>query len=139
MRQRSIKLIDNLLNDPLRLTFVLLVIFHVKHFLADFPLQFNFMLKYKVSPNWQFLVPLSLHCLTHSLFTLLIVLIIDPSYWWLALLDFAVHFVMDRLKAGPRYLGRFNDPSKSSFWISLGFDQMVHHLTDILVIWILVT
>jgi hypothetical protein len=139
MKKRSISLIDNLLNDPLRLTFVLLVIFHVKHFLADFPLQFNFMLKYKVSPNWQFLIPLSLHCLTHSSFTLLICLVIDPSYWWLAIVDFGVHFVMDRLKAGPRYLGRFNDPSKSSFWISLGFDQMVHHLTDILVIWILVT
>ena len=138
MKQRSIKLIDNLLNDPMKLTFVLLVIFHVKHFLADFPLQFNFMLRYKVSAKWDFLLPLSLHCLTHSSFTLVICLVVDKSYWWLALVDFVVHFVMDRLKAGPRYLGRFNDPQKTSFWVALGFDQMIHHLTDILVIWILV-
>lgn len=139
MRQRSTGLLDNLLNDPLKLTFVLLVVFHIKHFLADFPLQFNFMLKYKVSETWNFVIPLSMHCLIHSSFTLLICLVIDPSYWWLAVVDFGVHFAMDRLKAGPRYLGRFNDPAKSSFWISLGFDQMIHHLTDILVIYILVT
>lgn len=132
-------MIDNLLNDQIKLTFVLLVVFHIKHFLADFPLQFNFMLKYKVSPAWNFVIPLSLHCLIHSGFTLMICLIVDPSYWWLAIVDFGVHFTMDRLKAGPRYLGRFNDPNKSSFWISLGFDQMIHHLTDILVIYILVT
>lgn len=132
-------MIDNLLNDPLKLTFVLLVVFHVKHFLADFPLQFDFMLKYKVSATWNFIVPLSMHCLIHSGFTLFICLIIDPSYWWLAILDFAVHFAMDRLKAGPKYLGRFNDPNKTSFWVALGFDQMVHHLTDVLIIYILVT
>lgn len=132
-------MIDNLLNDPLKLTFVLLIVFHIKHFLADFPLQFNFMLKYKVSATWNFVIPLSLHCLMHSSFTFIICLVIDPAYWWLALVDFSIHFLMDRLKAGPRYLGRFNDPQKSSFWISLGFDQMIHHLTDILIIWILVT
>ena len=85
----------------------------------------------------------------------------------LALVDFAVHFMMDRLKAGPRYLGRFKplfgtDYMKAMqsrslgvgseyetavtaldrnryFWWSLGFDQAVHHLTHYYIIFRLVT
>lgn len=117
--------------------FVLFVVFQIKHFIADFPLQFPYMLK-KVSHGWDFIVPLSTHCGVHALLTLLICLLTVPHLWWLAGLDFAVHFAMDRLKSGPRYLGRFNDVHRSAFWISLGFDQMVHHLTHLYIIWMIV-
>lgn len=117
--------------------FLLLVIFQVKHFIADYPLQFPYMLK-KFSAGWDFLLPLSLHCLVHSLMTLGICWYFAPQLWWLSILDFVVHFIMDRIKSGPRYLGRYSDHTKSGFWITFGFDQMVHHLTHIYIIWCIV-
>jgi hypothetical protein len=56
----------------------------------------------------------------------------------LAIVDFVVHFTMDRIKAGPRYLGRFSDVSSKAFWVSFGFDQMVHHLTHLYIVWYLI-
>ncbi len=120
----------------LQTVFLLLVIFQVKHFVADFPLQFPYMLK-KLSRGWEFVLPLSLHCFVHAVFTLLICLYFSPSLWWLSILDFVVHFIMDRIKSGPRYLGRYNDVLRSPFWIALGFDQMVHHLTHLYIIWMI--
>jgi hypothetical protein len=68
---------------------------------------------------------------------LAITLYLKPSLWWLAILDFIVHFTMDRLKAGPRYLGRFSDIRSKAYWVSFGLDQMIHHLTHIYICWML--
>lgn len=57
--------------------------------------------------------------------------------WWLGVLDFAVHFIVDRLKSGPRYLGRFNDQNTALYWSILGADQMVHHLTHMYIVYLL--
>lgn len=112
----------------------------------------------KFKPEWDFFLPLLAHVSVHGAFTLAICLWLNPSVWWLALVDMAVHFGMDRLKAGPKYLGRFKPltgpefkkaydtvhnaedseavkTAKSKlvgnvlFWWSLGLDQMVHHIT----------
>jgi len=115
-----------------------MVVFQLKHFFADYLLQFEFMLKGKALPGWGFLPSLAAHCAVHAGLTLLICLWIEPAFWWLALVDFGVHMAMDRVKSGPRYLGRYNDPQSASFWLALGFDQMVHHLTGIYIIWILI-
>jgi hypothetical protein len=114
--------------------FVLMIVFQVKHFAADYIFQYNYMLK-KVSPGWDFLIPLVLHCFVHSFLTLLICLFFTPHLWWLSLVDFVIHFFLDRLRSGPRYLGRFKDPHKSIFWWILGADQMLHHLTHIGLTW----
>ena len=114
----------------------LLIIFQVKHFIADFVLQNVWMLQ-KSRPNWDFVLPLSIHCGVHALSTLPFVLYLKPSMWWLAVLDFVVHFAMDRIKAGPRYLGRFNDIQSKAYWVSFGLDQMVHHFTHIYICWML--
>ena len=82
----------------------------------------------------------------------------------LAILDFIIHFIMDRIKASPKMLGRYQALSKNEmknilsylptlgkdgvkekfgkelnsnvlFWWSLGLDQLVHHLTDILIVY----
>jgi len=126
-----------LTSGNIQLLFTLLVIFQVKQFVADFPLQFPYMLK-KLSKGWEFVLPLSMHCGVHALLTFLICLFTVPALWWLAVVDFLVHFVMDRIKSGPRYLGRFNDVHRSPYWIAFGFDQMVHHLTHLFIIWVLI-
>ncbi len=121
--------------DPL--TLALFAIFQVKHFIADFPLQSTYMLG-KQADDWSFVRPLAAHASVHALATLLIVLAVRPELWWLALVDFLVHFLVDRFKAGARYLGRYRDPSEKAFWNALGFDQMLHHLTHLGIIWALV-
>ncbi len=126
------------MNQQLELTFILLIIFQFKHYIADFPLQREYMLR-KTLPQWGFVLPLVTHCLVHAALTLIVCLFYAPHLWWLSFVDFVVHFLMDRIKSGPRYLGRFNDLKKAGFWNTLGFDQMVHHLTHIYIIYIIVT
>ena len=116
--------------------FGLLVIFQIKHFLADYPLQTPYMLgKFKGGLEW--ISPLALHSLVHALFTLAILLAFAPSLWALAFLDFTVHFIQDRIKASPNLLGRFK-PDNKFFWWALGQDQMVHHLTHYIIIWLII-
>lgn len=174
--------------DIITFTFWLLLFFQAKHFVADYPLQGKYMLG-KFKPGWDFFLPLLAHVGVHGAMTLALCLWVAPHFWWLALVDMCVHFVMDRIKAGPKYLGRFKPltarqfklaaeeayskwedkreklekvhPSwaldelkdihvglqkagkkqirdNALFWWSLGLDQMVHHLTHYLIIYILV-
>lgn len=112
---------------PMTTIFVLLITFQIKHFLADYVFQTSYMLKKSQTNNW--ILPLLSHSLVHGFFTLFI--LITYGYiqlWYLFLIDIIVHFLVDAVKARPQFLGRFN-PSQKQFWISLGFDQMLHHLT----------
>lgn len=135
--------------------FVLLVIFQLKHFLADFPLQNAYMLG-KFKDDWGYLLPLFAHVGVHAIFTLCIAYAFTKSEVFslsMALLDLTIHFATDRIKAGKKYLGRFKSLSGSEFphatpaekhgnkyfrW-ALGFDQMVHHLTHYAIIYRIVT
>lgn len=142
---------------------VLLLAYQAKHFFADFPLQANQFMLGKFKPGWDFLPPLIAHCAVHAAMTLGIVMFVKPELWWLALVDFVAHFTMDRLKAGPKWFGRWkplstkeymhlheklghhHDDAKKPlrdnklFWITVGIDQAVHHLTHYFIIWMLVT
>jgi len=152
--------------------FILLIVYQIKHFIIDYPLQNKYMLQ-KFLPNWGFFWPLATHAGYHAVGTMVI------AHWWffpdfssgniktilgLALFDFIIHFTMDRIKAGPKYLGRFKPLSPKEFmhilsykdtigleqfskeikgntyfWWSLGLDQSVHHLTHYACIWFMVT
>lgn len=146
--------------------FTLLVIYQVKHFFADYPLQGEFMLR-KFAKDPKIWVPaLSAHAGVHALFTLAIAFFwVGPTNLPLALafFDFVVHFAMDRIKASPSMLGRFKPLGAAEigevlqsasygntvairrlkhntyFWWSLGFDQMVHHLSDLLIVFCLLS
>jgi hypothetical protein len=117
--------------------FTLLIVYQIKHYLADFPLQVNYMIgKTKTGLAW--VLPLAAHCAVHGGLTFLILVLWSRlDLWWLALVDFGIHFLMDRTKASPHLLGRFK-PQEHYYWWVLGFDQMVHHLTHYFVIWNLV-
>jgi len=159
----------------------LLIIYQIKHFLCDYPLQGQYMLgKFKPWPD--FIKPLATHALVHGVATFLIALAFNPRIaFWVALLDTVVHFAVDRVKASPNLLGRFKPLTASTykmaynmsqglgmisgdsmtdkldqeklkaykiigrkdirantfFWWSLGADQMAHHLTHYLIIFLL--
>jgi hypothetical protein len=144
----------------------LLLIYQMKHFLCDYPLQGRYMLgKFKKYPDY--LLPLAAHALVHGVATFLIALIFNPKIAFsVGALDFCVHFIVDRIKASPELLGRFKALSANEmkdilsyvpslgekvvmerwgsrirsnvyFWWALGADQMAHHLTHYAIIWLL--
>lgn len=117
--------------------FALLFAYQVKHFLADFALQTRWMLG-KFRADWSFFWPLAAHAGVHGALTLAICLVVDPELWWLCLVDGVSHFILDRIKAGPRWLGRFDDKNDWPFWWAIGSDQMAHHLVHYLCIYMLV-
>lgn len=94
--------------------FALLVIFQIKHFVADYPLQGKYMLK-KFLPGWDFVLPLTAHAGVHALITLVILVLIKSNMYWLVAVDFVVHFIVDRIKASPKMLGRFKALSAVEF------------------------
>lgn len=131
---------------------ILLVVYQIKHFVADYPLQGKFMLrKFLPTPEW--ILPLLAHASVHAVFTYLIALAVRPRLaLWLALFDASTHFVVDRIKASPDLGGRFKPLTKQTysaatpeqlksnvyFWWALGADQMAHHLTHYVIIYFLV-
>ncbi|NJO48155.1 MAG: DUF3307 domain-containing protein [Leptolyngbyaceae cyanobacterium RM2_2_4] len=164
--------------------YLLLVVYQLKHFLADYPLQGRYMLgKFKPFPAC--LLPLLSHGLVHGVFTFLIALYFKD--WqvaaWLGALDMLIHSGVDYVKANPSLGGRFKALTKETymmshnmsqglsmvdgspmpkeisekdletykelgrkdlksnvyFWWALGADQLAHHLTHYLLIWIILS
>jgi len=94
----------------------LLIIYQIKHFLADYPMQTQYMLGKFKDKDW--VVPLAAHSAVHAWFTLLIVWIYTSDLMLamgLSGLDFAVHFSMDRVKASSKLLGRFKAISPETY------------------------
>lgn len=127
---------------------LLLVVYQIKHFVCDFPLQGQYMLG-KFKPFPESMLPLAAHAAVHGAFTFLIASAFGSSHaFLLALLDFAVHGGIDYVKANPQLGGRFKaltkdtfatatDADKKSntyFWWALGADQTLHHLTHYAII-----
>lgn len=130
---------------------LLLVLYQVKHFICDYPLQTKWMLgKFKPFPDC--FLPLLAHSAVHGVATFLIASMFKPKIaFWVALLDLAVHGMVDYVKANPNLGGRFKTLTKENyatateaerksntyFWWALGADQTMHHLTHYLIIWCL--
>lgn len=100
----------------MQVIFALLILFQIKHLLADYPLQTPYMLGKFLDKGW--VKPLASHCAVHALMTTIIVYFFTFSLFWtimLACFDFVAHFIMDRLKAGSKYLGRYKALSGNEF------------------------
>ena len=108
---------------------LILFLFLLKHFLADFVLQPGWMAKGKAAQHgWR--IPLFLHAAIHGLLTYALILFLAPSHWWLAFVDFLVHFAIDRGKALASL--RWNaTPQQPEYWWLFGADQMLHQLTHL--------
>ena len=120
--------------------FVLLVVFQFKHFICDYLLQGEYMLG-KFKPGWDFILPLTAHCLVHVVATFFIAFLTSFNFKLslvLSVFDFITHFIMDRIKASPNILGCYK-PNVQEFWWCLGLDQKIHHLVHYTIIFILVS
>ena len=106
---------------------LIFILFTVKHVLADFVLQTSWMWRAKDKEHgW--VAPLTAHAGCHAGFTLAATLVINPSLWWLGVVDFALHGTIDRARA---VVGRRLNlvPGHSGWWWLFGIDQALHQLT----------
>jgi hypothetical protein len=157
--------------SPAYFTLLLVVVALLKHSIADYALQLPFKYMYGKFKPTGWVLPLLAHSGIHGVFTFLIALCVAHNpllALGLALMDTSIHFVMDRIKASPDLLGRYEALSKNEFkyyaeqlshaekldldkrfimskfksnmifWFCLELDQVVHHLTDVAVIAILI-
>lgn len=117
---------------PLGTVIALMVVMTAKHFCADFLFQTTWIARGKAAPRgW--LLPLCVHAGGHAALTLAIALVLFPRLWWVAGVEFVVHAVIDRIKV---IIGRDQslDPAKKEYWWLFGFDQFLHHITNILLV-----
>ena len=110
---------------------VLYLAFRAKQVICDFFLQTSWMASVKGSPfNMGGAKALGLHAGIHSAFTFLLMFIFAPAFWWLGLVDFLVHAMIDKLKALVT-----NDKNwtykDDQYWWAFGLDQEAHNLTHL--------
>ena len=104
-----------------------MVIFAVKHVIADFILQTSWMATGKdAKTGWA--LPLLVHCAIHGALAIAILLALAPRFWFLGLADFVLHIIIDRAKGF--CVSTFNVTMDHQwFWWLIGIDQALHHLT----------
>lgn len=110
-------------------TTCLILAFTLKHYLADFVLQTNWIAQGKdARVGW--LAPLLAHVGIHAALALVIALAVAPRFWWLALVDFGLHFCVDR---GKTLIGRWGGwgVCDARYWWLFGFDQLLHQVTNV--------
>ncbi len=100
-----------------------------KHVIADFVLQTFWMAIGKDQRKGWFL-PLLAHCSVHLAVATVLILIVAPRFWFIAVIDFAVHITVDRCKGFiASHLGVTQENHHPWFWTLIGVDQALHHLT----------
>jgi hypothetical protein len=99
----------------------------VKHVIADFLLQNSWMAHGKdQKTGWA--LPLLVHCLIHLAVAMALILVVAPRFWFVALIDFAIHITIDRAKGF--CVSTFGVTQEHQwFWWLIGIDQALHHLT----------
>ena len=121
------------------LIILLLALFGIKHFLADFVWQTPRMLAEKGTYGAEGGL---VHAGVHAVGTFVVLMIVFPWSIWshlaaamLAILDGAVHYHVDWAKTN---LSRGLTPTDHKFWVWLGADQALHYLTYVAIIGIIV-
>ena len=108
--------------------FILLALFGIKHFIADFLMQYEYMLREKGIYGATGGVH---HSLVHASWTFLIlVCFVDHANVVIELsaLDFVLHYHIDWCK---QQLNRGLTSADRMFWVWMGADQGLHYLTYI--------
>ena len=116
---------------------LLFVLFIVKHFVCDFPLQaFPYMYANKGTyghPGGY------LHAGVHGLGTFIVLIwFFGPlASLFGAVVDTVIHYHIDWAKMRLNAKTGWKPDNSELFWISLGVDQMLHYLTYVLIIFML--
>lgn len=115
---------------------LLLVLLQLKHFIVDFVWQTPEEIEHKGTYLDYRGVG---HSIKHGLGTLIVLWALGASFeisWLYGALDFIIHYHIDWFKMN---VSRNLTPADRAFWIWLGFDQALHHLTYIMIVAILIS
>ena len=119
-------------------TVLLLILgLEIKHFVADYTLQFGWMIKGKKSLSH---AGGYVHAGIHAMGSLIVLLFFGFPTWLILVLaigELVVHYLLDFSKA------RFGDDFSSAeqprkYWALNGLDQLFHHITYIAMAWLVV-
>ena len=106
--------------------FILLALFGIKHFIADFLMQYDYMLREKGIYGATGGVH---HALVHACWTFLILVFFCSdanTIIALSLADFVLHYHIDYFK---QQVNKGLTTADRQFWVCLGLDQALHYLT----------
>src|SRR5579863_10185259 len=100
-----------------------MVLLAVKHIIADFVLQNSWMAIGKDQrKGWA--LPLLVHCLVHLAVAMALILIIAPRFWFVAVIDFVIHIMVDRAKGYiAANFGVTLEAGHPWLWTLIGVDQ----------------
>lgn len=126
------------MSDGLTMLMLALVALQLKHFVCDFLLQTPYQLRNKGTYGHPGGI---LHAGIHAVGTLPALFILGAGPGMIAAVivaEFVVHYHADW---GKEQFGRRMKltPANALFWQALGFDQLVHQLTYVAIVWIVAT
>jgi hypothetical protein len=113
--------------------FILLALFGIKHFIADFLMQYEYMLREKGIYGAEGGLH---HAAVHAALTFLILTFFLHSandIILLALADGVIHYHIDQAK---QQLNKGLSTTDRMFWVWMGADQGLHYLTYIGIIYV---
>jgi hypothetical protein len=106
----------------------------IKHFICDFPLQAT---PWMYRNKGIYMHPGGItHAGVHAIGTLLVLApFIGSAAIMYAAIDMLVHYHIDwaKMKVGKRY--DLQPDNSERFWILLGFDQLLHHITYFVIVY----
>jgi hypothetical protein len=112
---------------------LLYICFRLKQFSCDFLFQTDWMALNKGRPGKEGYKALFSHTIYHGAAATIIALIFAPSMWWLGVVDFVVHSLVDRIKGLITYKKDWKYTDRW-FWWSFGGDQEAHNFTHLIYI-----
>lgn len=117
----------------------MMLAFIIKHYFADFPLQTPYMLK-KGAGGFEWILPLLAHSWVHGIFSAVILIGFGQTHFvWLAALELAIHFIIDRIKATYKLPeGKWEGAQKyenlGKYYRAFGKDQLAHYITYVVML-----
>lgn len=126
------------MTDPIYLFALVLIVLEAKHFICDYTLQTSYQLLNKGT----YLHPGGLvHAGLHALCTIPAFFVVMPTLSvgvGVVVGEFLVHYHIDWAKEQViRHMGW--TPMQDPFWWALGFDQLLHHWTYVVIAVVLVS
>lgn len=110
--------------------FVLYLAFRLKQLTGDFLLS-SWSARDKEKPFGKGgFRGLCIHAGIHAICAFIVLIVLAPAFWWLALVDFVIHFWIDKAKAcfNHKMGWTYND---NNYWRLFGIDQEAHNLTHL--------
>ena len=115
------------------MTLWLIFLLLTKHFIADFPLQGPYQYRNKGTLGHPRGI---LHAAIHAVTTALILMWFTPSFVLIAFAEGIAHYFIDWAKVNLNARMGWGPLTSEKFWWLLGFDQWLHQMCYLVIVWL---